>query len=220
MNCDTVVEHVATKNVIGEGAQGKVYPFDDKVLKIIYGSSNVDLLKRAASIGVAPPIYDVQVCKGFTYYVQKRLEKPFDPTYAHQLPELVTRMIEHGMFHNDLHQNNMMVENGRLYLIDFDMASFVSDYGYKSFDSNVQHHSFWEDLQGDTHPIHFTEGQVLRIRSVRPDLAKTEKERNEERKVEDAKKKARENLQRQIRLRMNTRHTKKGRRRKTRKARS
>ena len=171
MNCDTVVEQISTKNVIGEGAQGKVYSFDDndnnKVLKIMYGpySANVDLLKRAASIGVAPPIYDAHVCKDFTYYIQKKLETPFNPTYANQLPELLTRMIEHGIFHNDIHQNNMMVdETGRLFLIDFDMASFVSDYGYKSFDENVKYHSFWEDLQGDNHPIEFTEEQLARIR--------------------------------------------------------
>ena len=201
MNCDTLPSLVSTKRVLGEGTQGKVYSMDNrKVLKVVYGSTNVDILTKAASVGVAPPIYDIHACKGFTYYVQKQMENPFEQTYADQLPELITRMIEHGIFHNDVHQNNMMIdEDGKLYLIDFDLATFVSDYGYTSFDRDVEKHSFWEDLDGNNHPIEFTEEQATRIYSVRPDVAKTEKEIAAERKVEEARKKARENLQRRIR---------------------
>lgn len=216
MNCDTLPSLVSTKHVLGEGSQGKVYSMDNRtVLKVVYGSTNVDILTKAASIGIAPPIYDIRVCKEFTYYLQKRMAKPFEQTYDNQLPEIITRMIENGIFHNDVHQDNIMVdETGKLYLIDFDLATFVSDYGYTSFDRDVDTHSFWEDSDGNNHPIEFTEEQASRIYSVRPNVAKTERELATERKVEEAKKKARENLQQRIR---STKGRGKSRSRKTRK---
>ena len=153
---------------IGEGDMGAIYDVgNNRVMKVTRELVDGQILELASSSGIGPRIYGFEKCKdGQTYYIQQKLIHPFSAKYLPQLPELVTKMFEAGLLHNDLHTENMMAdEKGRLYLIDFDMSDLVAMVGLSQ--RSVQQHSKYLDMTTDERiPILFTEDQKNRIKNI------------------------------------------------------
>jgi len=153
---------------LGEGDMGAIYDVgNNRVMKVTRELVDGQILELASSSGIGPRIFGFEKCAdGQTYYIQQKLIHPFSAKYLPQLPELVTKMFEAGLIHNDLHTENMMAdEKGRLYLIDFDMSDLVSRVGLSQ--RSVQQHSKYLDMTTDERiPILFTEDQKNRIKNI------------------------------------------------------
>jgi tRNA A-37 threonylcarbamoyl transferase component Bud32 len=165
---------------LGEGEFGTIYDVDEThVLKVTKQQVNQDILEIASSRGIGPRVRRFQVCSnGDVRYVQEKLFQPFKPEFEPQLPELITRMFEAGIVHNDLHTENFMADKtGHLYLIDFDLAYKISEIGSKKFDMAVRSHSRYFDNKRDMNiPIEFTAQQLSRIQKMRPDMEYSKEE--------------------------------------------
>ena len=185
---------------LGEGNQGTIYDVgNNQVMKVTYEKINKDILYMASRSGIAPRIFGFEECPdGRTYYIQQKLFNTYNEKYLSQVSELVTRMFEAGLYHNDLRDDNMMAdEKGKLYLIDFDLSNKISNYGSRYFDKSVKKHSWFEHDGRDVH-IEFTPIQMKRIQAMRPTIEITQGEIDSKNRVENARKLAIEqNLERQ-----------------------
>jgi len=163
---------------LGEGEFGSVYDVgNNRVMKVTRDKVDKNILDMASSSGVGPRIFGFELCPtGETYYIQQKLVDQFKLKYEQQLPELITRMFESGLLHNDLHTDNMMAdETGRLYLIDFDMTERIMDVGLTN--GSIRRHSSYLDIRTDTQiPIQFTETQMNRIKAIqqKPEVKQAE----------------------------------------------
>ena len=165
---------------LGEGEFGSIYDVDEThVLKVTKEQVKQDILELASRSGIGPRISKFQVCSnGEVRYVQEKLFQPFRAEFESQLPELITRMFEAGIVHNDLHTENMMADKaGRLFLIDFDLAEKISEIGSKKFDLAIRSHSRYLDHARDSKvPIDFTAQQMSRIQTARPGIEHSKEE--------------------------------------------
>jgi serine/threonine protein kinase len=178
---------------LGEGEQGAIYDVgNNRVMKVTYEKVNRDILYIASEAGIGPRIFGFEECPdGRTYYIQQKLFNAFKPGYASQIPELITRMFEAGLVHNDLKDDNMMAdEKGRLYLIDFDLADKISGHGSVFFDKAVKKHSVYND----TIPIQFTTSQMDRIMRTRPTVEMTQAELNRKEQLAKARELAKQQM--------------------------
>lgn len=205
-SCKMLKEHVLKTKPLATGAQGSVYLLGhDKVVKNTDEEINQRVWNIASSAGIAPYVYGVFNCGNErmldNYIVMKKLNKKFnvkEKGQLEQLPELLTRAIESGIFHNDLHDENFMVdESGKVYAIDFDLAQIFSENGYIYFDRRLPSNKRIELQDGHLLHIEFTPEQLERIQRMRPDVPETggeikrkkeEKEMLERRRQEVARK--------------------------------
>jgi serine/threonine protein kinase len=99
------------------------------------------IAKIAGTLGIGPKMYDafVSVDQHNTVQVVKIFEFVDGKTWAdtkwknpkaredaqHRLEDLIHKMNGAGIIHHDLHTKNVMIgKNGKLYIIDFDLAKF------------------------------------------------------------------------------------------------
>lgn len=103
----------------------------------------IEIAKKAASLGIGPALYDAFITKSNDVIkIVKVFEiidgKPWadtvwsDDKKKHESVELLQEAIhimnEAGIIHHDLHSGNVMVDTeGKVYIIDYDRARFVSN---------------------------------------------------------------------------------------------
>ena len=181
---------------LGEGQFGTIYDVgNNRVMKFSKDKVDRQILELASSSGIGPRIYGFETCPdGRTYYIQQKLINNFKQSYASQLPELLTRMFEAGLLHNDLHTENMMAdESGRLYLIDFDMAEMISKVGFST--GALRKHSKYLDMITDEYiPIQFTEVQMNRIKKIQETPAVQKAELNRKLELQRVRDEARRQI--------------------------
>jgi len=198
---------------IGAGVQGIVYEdISDKerVIKCFPSNTliNEKIMNLVSIKNIGPKYYGVFKTDDKICYIQEKLY-PIDMDnletgkYDKQLSKLITELILDGVFHNDIKYDNMLLtKDGKLRLIDFDLSTEISNYGYKMFDINVKNNSNVRLIDGSSKPIDFTPKQIQSILTMRPVIEKTlyevEKEENLKKAREEAKERAR--LQAQERL--------------------
>ena len=107
-------------------------------------SNAVKIAKKAAELGIGPQLYDVFIAKdgkdrimivkvseiieGKTWADIEWESPEKKHEAAKQLQAHIHKMNEAGIIHHDLHIRNVMVDkNGRVYIIDYDLAKLVED---------------------------------------------------------------------------------------------
>lgn len=82
------------------------------------------LISEARRCGVATPIiYDIQDFNIVMEYIEgEPLKNVIDPRLSRDAGELVGRLHSCGIIHGDLTTSNMIVHNGRIYMIDFGLG--------------------------------------------------------------------------------------------------
>ena len=106
-----------------------------------YNCNEVNNHLKLAEHRIAPPLYEVWKCLGenkkanASILIMKKLDKTFmewalgRPTpediakIVEKLKEKVDKMHQLGIVHHDLHTENIMIDNGEVYLIDFGRSS-------------------------------------------------------------------------------------------------
>jgi tRNA A-37 threonylcarbamoyl transferase component Bud32 len=202
MNCSSLDEYVKRNTPIGTGAQGQVYAYGDKVIKNIDADINEEAWRRASDSGVGPTVYGTFSCGNErfknNYIIMKKLSGKFnakDEKQLKQVPELITRMIEAGIFHGDTHDENFMIdETGRLFLIDFDLSSVFTNRGYNFFDKQLRQSKYVDITANpdESFQVNFTPEQLERIQRMRPSIEEYPfeiEERNRERELIERKRK-------------------------------
>ena len=159
---------------LGKGEQGVVYDFGSTVMRVSKGHTDTEILQRASESGISPKIYRAHECDGLSYIQMAKLTQPFIASkYGNQMARLVTQMIKAGIFHNDIHAENLMAANGKLYLIDFENATFIDGMTQAEFDKEFKYHSSYTDeTYSKRIPIKFTATQMKTILGVRNSLRK------------------------------------------------
>jgi tRNA A-37 threonylcarbamoyl transferase component Bud32 len=101
-----------------------------------------------------------------------KLTDPFkNSKYGNQIAKLFTQMIVGGVFHNDIHAENLMAKGGRLYLIDFDNATLIPGMTKTEFDDTMKYHtSYTDETYSKRIPITFSKAQQSAIQKVRNGL--------------------------------------------------
>lgn len=170
--CRQIEKDIQKSKALGKGKQGVVYDFGKYVIKVSKGKINRDILKRMSHVGVTPHIHEIHECNGLTYVFMDKLTDSFMNTkYGNQISRLFTQMIIAGVFHNDIHAENLMAKAGRLYLIDFDNATSISGMTKKQFDDTMKYHtSYTDETYSKRIPVPFTKTQRLAIQKVRDSL--------------------------------------------------
>jgi hypothetical protein len=136
-----VIDHVAhLHEIIGLGCQGNVYNADSDM----YGAIVVKEMKRktldttihnlAAELGIGPEIFGTHYdpSNGMSYIAFEKLERMVtyndvrSPVIGHMLCESITRLIENGIFHNDIRGANIMIDNmGKVRMVDYDYSTLA-----------------------------------------------------------------------------------------------
>lgn len=127
---------------IGEGAYGSTYVgckgIDcNYVIKLQKNDNHfrqeVNALYALNGWEYTPIIYDAWTCDDVGFIVIERLRSVRDCTYGSikakqiDLQNIVDRLHEKGIIHNDLHLGNLLCKNGHLALIDFGLSLFLDD---------------------------------------------------------------------------------------------
>lgn len=138
-------DHIISLNhILGLGCQGVVYDADSNkygnvVVKEIPYPIDITIHTLASSLNIGAKVYD-HCYNGIkldakTYIVFEKLERMIslkdmrDSDIAHQVCENVTRLIEHGIFHNDIRDTNVMIDyKGNVKIIDYDYSTLAFDY--------------------------------------------------------------------------------------------
>lgn len=131
---------VVLNEIIGLGSQGKVYAgisnlYGDVAVKEIPRIFVPIIHYKAESLGIGPKLYDVYYDNKYTYIIMERLDSTITLrdiySYSYEICEMVTILIENGIFHNDLRDTNIMAGNtdsngrDRLYIVDYDSAAMA-----------------------------------------------------------------------------------------------
>ena len=149
---------VVLNEIIGLGSQGKVYAgisnlYGDVAVKEIPRIFVPIIHYKAESLGIGPKLYDVYYDNTYTYIIMERLDRTITLrdiySYSYEICEMVTILIENGIFHNDLRDTNIMFssseqssdgrdhrfsrcgsnrmtgEQDRLYIVDYDSAAMA-----------------------------------------------------------------------------------------------
>ncbi len=143
-----VIDHVVhLHEIIGLGCQGTVYNADSDIHGNIVVKemrcSRIDttIHNRAAELGIGPEIlgthYDSS--NGMFYIAFEKLERMItykdmqSPVIGHMLCESITRLIENGIFHNDIRGANIMIDaRGKVRVVDYDYSVMAWEYNEKS----------------------------------------------------------------------------------------
>lgn len=103
-----------------------------------------EIAKKAAGLGIGPAIYDVfvtlwddgtvrivkifEIVRGTSWESTQWTSTKAKTKAARQLDAHIHTMNKAGILHHDLHSGNVMVsKTGRVYIIDFDLATFSKD---------------------------------------------------------------------------------------------
>jgi len=97
----------------------------------------IDIAHKAHEIGIGPALYDVFIFKTPNFFILVKVfeyiegqqwglfESKKEENHAIvQLKHHIHEMNKAGIIHHDLHRGNVMVSNGRVYIIDFDHANY------------------------------------------------------------------------------------------------
>lgn len=199
---------------IGRGGDGVIYKgcirdnCEQFVVKIVPRHSESDesysISRLAQIIGVGPQIVERFECDGNVYTVMEKLDGPIQDVWNNEMKKsvsaLISRLINFGIFHNDLHTNNIMYKRMRdgsirLYIIDYDRSYLMGNMGYERFDRKVAENMVMLGREGiPTFPLD------LKITN-RPKVRETETDRVIKRIEEEALRKA-NIVRRQMRERM------------------
>lgn len=170
--CKELAKDIKKHKRIGKGEQGVIYDFGKTVMKVTKSKVNKELLERVSSAGISPKISGIHECDGLTYIEMENMTERFTASkYGDQMGRLVSQMIKAKVFHNDIHAENLMAKNGRLYFIDFDNSTLIDDMTKKEFDKEFKYHtSFTDETYSKRIPIAFTKAQMKTIMNVRNSL--------------------------------------------------
>jgi tRNA A-37 threonylcarbamoyl transferase component Bud32 len=168
--CKELERDIKKSRVLGKGNQGVIYDMGEVVVKATKAKVDERVLHRAADAGVGPNIVEVHKCNGITYIMMENMDDPFkDSKHGNQVRGLMVKMIRAGIFHNDIHAENMMAKNGRLYFVDFDNATLIDDMTGKEFDDALKYHmSYTDETYSKRIPLNFTRAQMTAILEMRP----------------------------------------------------
>ena len=168
--CKEIERDIKKSKVLGKGNQGVIYEMGNVVIKATKAKINKEVLQRASETGIGPKLVDVHECNGITYILMENMDSPFkDSKHGNQVQGLVFRMIRGGIFHNDIHAENMMAKNGRLYFVDFDNATLIKDMTPEEFDEALRYHmSYTDETYSKRIPLQFTKAHMNSILAMRP----------------------------------------------------
>ena len=147
---------ISLNHIIGLGCQGNVYDADSNhygkvVVKELKGQKPVmdfAIHYIASDLGIGPDVYDI--CydssksrgEALTYVVFEKLDRMIsykdmcNQNIAYQVCECITRLIENGIFHNDIRSTNIMLnDKGQVQLIDYDYSTLA--FGPSEYDSTT-----------------------------------------------------------------------------------
>lgn len=126
---------VSLNEIVGIGGQGVVYSADSNlhgpvVVKEIHIATDTEITRIASNLKVGPTLHEVIYEGNKTFLVLEKLyffrnNRPLisEDFYICQLCGLVTLLLEHGIFHNDLRDTNIMFSKGGvLKIIDYESA--------------------------------------------------------------------------------------------------
>lgn len=194
-------------NMIGYGEQGIVYEdlFNKDIVIKCCGRPediiNENIMNLVSIKNIGPKYYGFfKTDTQDNCYIQEKLfpinmEILESGGYNYELCNLVTNLINNGIFHNDMKFDNMLLsKDGELRLIDFDLASEISKYGFKHFDSSFKNNSVVLLENGEYISLKFTPEQIETIMKMRPLIEKTFYELDQENKLRQAREQARENM--------------------------
>lgn len=172
--CKKLSKEIKKKKLLGKGQQGLVYDIGGSVIKVVKGLVNIEVLVRASDAGISPKLLGVYICDGYTYiHMEDMTDRFVADIHGKQMASLVTRMVKAGILHNDIHAENLMAKNGKLYFVDFDNATLIENMTQKEFDKEFQYHtSYTDETYSKRIPIEFTAAQKKTIEKVRKTLAK------------------------------------------------
>lgn len=124
---------VLLKEILGIGGQGIVYSgesnlFGSVAVKEVLTEANIEITKKASDINVGPKFYGYIKEGNKTFLILEKLQRsPYFKidinSYIYQVCNLITILLEHGIFHNDLRDSNIMFTTyGILKIIDYESA--------------------------------------------------------------------------------------------------
>ena len=168
--CKEIERDIKKSRVLGKGNQGVIYDMGEVVVKATKVKVDERVLYRAAAAGIGPKIVEIHKCNGITYIMMENMDEPFkDSKHGNQVRGLMMKMIRAGIFHNDIHAENMMTKNGRLYFVDFDNATLIDNMTGKEFDDALKYHmSYTDETYSKRIPLKFTPAQMKAILEMRP----------------------------------------------------
>lgn len=184
--------------VIGHGTQGIVYEYTrDKVVKCSKNTINEKIMNLVSIKNIGPKYFGVFKSEpGVNCYIQEKLY-PIDmgklesSVYDRKLCKLITELIVNGIFHNDIKFDNiLMTKEGELRLIDFDLATEISDYGYKKFDNLMENNMEIILENGEIRSLKFIDKEIEKILKMRPSIPKTLLEIENEERLKKAREEA------------------------------
>jgi hypothetical protein len=153
---DTESDHIIHLNhIVGLGCQGMVYDADSN----IYGKvavKEMTITKNmnpddvggihiiASDLHIGPVVYDICIENDKIYIIFEKLDRMVsfkdmcNPEISYQVCESITKLIENGIFHNDIRSTNIMLtKDNQVRLIDYDMS--VQAYMMTSVESTSGH---------------------------------------------------------------------------------
>lgn len=149
--------------ILGKGKQGTVYDYGEYAVKVTATPPNTRILRRASDAGVSPRYHGTVLHRGQYYTYHDKLPTKFRPEFANQIPELLTRTLEVGIFHGDVCTCNMMADaSGSLKLIDFDDATWVhTEHHLRNHVQNLAYRNNGADIR-----IVLSSSQLARVYNV------------------------------------------------------
>lgn len=192
-------------NILGSGMQGVIYsdPLDTDIVIKCCGTNDIineNIMNLTSVKNIGPKYYGIfKIENRPNCYIQEKLfpidmEKLECGGYDKDLCKLITELIINGIFHNDIKFDNMLLtKEGELRLIDFDLASEIYKYGFKSFDVLLEDNCMILLESGDYRSLPFTRKQRNSLLIMRPFTEKTIHEIKQEECLRKAREKALEN---------------------------
>jgi predicted unusual protein kinase regulating ubiquinone biosynthesis (AarF/ABC1/UbiB family) len=179
------------------------------VVKEINHDPVIDI--QAMELGIGPNVI-IFKCGGHVYLVQERLEMTlteylkshrFSDRLKKKLSNMITDTIfKMGIFHNDLHSDNIMMRKGGVpVLIDYETAIKIDTIGKKKFEAMLKRNSYIRIIEkiGKIYQEKqiniISKDNITEIQTkLCPIQQKTKKEIQDQQKIKDASKKARQQL--------------------------
>lgn len=172
--CKMLKDDIKKRKKLGKGKQSVVYDFGKTVMRVSNRMINYEILHRASKAGIHPHIYGIYECGELTYIQMDKLTESFIAVkHGKQMASLVTRMVKAGILHNDIHAENLMAKDGKLFLIDFENSTLIDGITKEMFDKEFKYHSHYSDeTYSKQFQIEFTSAQKKTINDVRKKISK------------------------------------------------
>lgn len=122
---------------LSNGVYGQVYEISDgthnyamKVTTQITKNTRAEIehTKQAAVLGVAPKIYKYGACNGYIYLIMEKMDYSLDTSYPYRARDIIAALelyktlLDHNVLQNDLKGQNVMLRNGKVFLIDYGLT--------------------------------------------------------------------------------------------------